>query len=157
MSRPAAIDQAADRRRKLAAIHAAAAKLGLDTADKSPGSAYRTILQAQGGVTSAADLDADGRRKVLAYLLRQANPTGTPAPKGGWQLAKIEALWRELGATGALRDPSPTGLADFVQARQGVSSPLWLNTQQANHVVEALKAWKARALASAAAGATVRA
>jgi len=45
------------RTRDLAAIHAAAAKLGLDAAAKDPGSAYRTILRLQGGgQASAADM-----------------------------------------------------------------------------------------------------
>lgn len=34
-----------DRRRHIAAIHAAAAKLGMDTADKNPASDYRAMLQ----------------------------------------------------------------------------------------------------------------
>ena len=66
--------------RQLAAIHAAAAKLGMDTADRSPTSTYRTVLQRQGGKLSAADLDQAGRKRVLAYLLRLSNPTPNKAP-----------------------------------------------------------------------------
>lgn len=133
-----------DRKRQLAAIHAAAAKLGLDTADKSPSSEYRTLLQAQGGTTSAADLSEAGRKKVLAYLLRLSNPAKVMAHKDGWQVAKIEALWAELGAAGALRDPSAVGLQAFVYGRFKVNAARWLTAVQASQVIEALKAWKAR-------------
>lgn len=133
-----------DRRRQLAAIHAAAAQLGMDTADKSPTSTYRTMLQAQAGTVSAADLDEAGRRKVLAYLLRQLNPTQRPAGKAATQLAYIERLWRELGQSGALRDGSEAGLKTFVRKMHGVDSALWLSAAQGSQVIEALKGWLAR-------------
>lgn len=50
------------RRRDLAKIHIAKKQLGLDDA------AYRAMLQAVAGVGSAADLDGEGRRKVLSHL-----------------------------------------------------------------------------------------
>lgn len=127
---------AEDRKRKLAAIHAAAAALGMDTADKDPGSVYRTMLRAQGGVSSAADLSADGRRRVLAYLLQQSS---------GGQAGLIKRLWAELGAAGKLRNPTARGLDEFILKTQGVASASWLTTAKANQVIEALKAWKVRA------------
>lgn len=125
-----------DRKRKLAAIHAAAAKLGMDTADKDPGSEYRSMLKAHGGVTSAADLTAEGRRRVLAYLLKQTS---------GGQVGLIGRLWAELGAAGKLRNPTAKGLDEFILKTQGVASANWLTAAKANNVIEALKAWKARA------------
>ncbi len=138
------------RRRDLAAIHAAAAKLGMDTADKSPASVYRTMLQAQGGATSAATMSADKRRRVLAYLLGQAygKPSSMAHPDG-WQAAKIVALWADLGAAGKLRDPSEEGLSVFIHHTQGVDSLRWLTAVKASQVIEALKAWKARPVAAA--------
>lgn len=104
---------ATDRRRELAAIHAAAASLGMDTADKSPDSVYRTVLRTQAGVSSAADLDAEGRRKVRAYLQRQLR-NAQPGQAG-----KIDSLWRRLGTAGALRDPTPAGLQALCRAHAG--------------------------------------
>lgn len=139
------LSAADDRRRTLAAIHAAASQLGLDTADKDPGSPYRTILQVQGGgKVSAADMTDAERKRVLAYLLRQANPGKVLAHKDGWQVAKIEALWGELGAASQLRDPSPAGLQAFIMGRFKVKAARWLTAVQASQVIEALKAWKAR-------------
>lgn len=134
---------AADKRRRdLAAIHAAAAKLGMDTADRSPTSEYRTMLQDQGGAVSAADLTADGRRKVLAYLQRLA-PGGKPQ-RGESQQQHIERRWRQLGQAGAINDASDESLARFVKRVAGVDSLRWMTALQGSKVIEALKAMQAR-------------
>ena len=135
---------AADKRRRdLAAIHAAAAKAGMDTADRNPGSEYRTMLQAQGGATSAADLTADGRRRVLAYLQRLANPNGRP-PRSESQQENIERRWRHLGQAGAIADASPESLARFVKRLAGVDNLRWITAMQGAKIIEALKAMQAR-------------
>lgn len=135
------------RRRDLAAIHAAAAQLGMDTADKSPDSAYRTMLRVQGGASSAADLDEAGRQRVLAYLRKLAGKgqQGRTFTQAQW----IEHLWAQLGAKGLLRDPSAAGLAAFLRSRHGVDLVRALDGRQAAQVIEALKAWKARGKADA--------
>lgn len=132
-----------ERRRKIAAIHAAAAKLGMDTADKNPGSEYRKMLQSIGGETSAADLSADGLRKVLRHLMRaQGLPEQPRGPAG-----LIARLWRELHAAGAIDDPSDAAQVTFVKRMTGVEHAKWLDGRQANIVIEALKAMRARAQA----------
>lgn len=142
-ARSAPADQ---RRRDLAAIHAAAAKLGLDTADKSPASTYRTIVATAGaeGTSSAANLSPEGRRRVLAYLLRQANPQSNAHPHG-WQAGKINRLWAELGQLGALNEPGEASLLRFVKATAGVDSLRFLTAASGSRVIEALKAWRDRA------------
>ena len=132
------------RRADLAAIHAAAAQLGMDTADRNPRSDYRAMLLQHGGKTSAADLDAAGRRRVLAHL-RASLPRAAKPQHGTWQADKMHALWEQLGRAGVLKDPSLQGLHAFVLARTGISSPAWLPAHSANAVIEALKAWLVRA------------
>lgn len=134
------------RRRDLAAIHAAAAQLGMDTADKSPDSAYRTMLRVQGGSSSAAELDDAGRQRVLAYLRKLAGKgqQGRTFTQAQW----IEQLWSQLGAKGLLRDPSAAGLAAFLRTHHGVDLVRSLDSRQASKVIEALKAWKARGKAA---------
>ncbi len=152
--------QADARRRDLAAIHAAAATLGMDTADRDPSTPYRTVVRVQGreDVTSAAELTAAGRRRVLAYLLEQGRLAGRGAPPPrprtvpASQLDVIRGLWAQLGTAGALRDPSAEGLTAFVKRTTGVDAPRWLTAAQGSRVIEALKAWLARAKASAHAG-----
>ena len=135
---------AADKRRRdLAAIHAAAAKAGMDTADRNPASEYRTMLQAQGGATSAADLSADGRRRVLAYLQRLVNPGTKPARVGSMQ-ENIERRWRQLGECGAIADASPESLSRFVHRMAGVDNLRWVTAMQGAKIIEALKAMQAR-------------
>ena len=129
-----------DRKRELAAIHVMATQLGLDTADKSESSTYRTMLRERGGASSAADLTAQGRKRVLAHLRSCVGPAKS-RPPGGWQAEKIRKLWQQLGAAGVLRDPSERALNEWVQSMLGVSSPNFLNSHQGNRVVEALKAW----------------
>lgn len=128
-----------DRSREIAAIHIMATQLGLDTADKSEASDYRTMLRERGGAASASKLSPQGRKRVLAHLRSCVGPA--KRPPGGWQADKIRKLWQQLGAAGVLRDPSERALNEWVQSMLGVSSPNFLNTHQANRVVEALKAW----------------
>lgn len=136
--------QADDRRRKLAAIHAAATKLGMDTADKSPGSVYRVMLQAQGGVLSAADLDEAGRRRVLAYLLKRLNPNGQSTRVVPPQQELMQRLWAQLGTLGVIADASPAALVKFIKRMHGVDNIGWLSVPQISKTIEAIKAIAAR-------------
>lgn len=86
------------RQRDLAKIHIAKKQLGMDD------TTYREMLMQVAGVDSAADLNATGRRRVLAHLgqarfsaRRQKKYPGRPMnmDRGGSradQLKKIEAL-----------------------------------------------------------------
>jgi hypothetical protein len=56
----------------------------------------------------------------------------------------VFALWGELGRMGALRDPSPAALRAFCRRMARVDDPEWLTGEQAQKIIEALKAWKAR-------------
>ena len=93
-----------NRQKDLAKIHIAKKQLGLDDAT------YREMLLQVAGVESAADLNAAGRRQVLAHLgrsgfsaRRRSKYPGRPMnmDRGGSradQLKKIEALadcWRQ--------------------------------------------------------------
>lgn len=143
MSKPSST---VNRRRDLAAIHKMAAQLGMDTADPSPSSDYRSMLLAQGGKASAAELDDVGRRRVIRHL--QLCLRGHR--RGMSQREFIELLWLQLGQAGKLDDPTPGGLAKFIHGMHGVHLASGLNTAQANRTIEALKAWKARGAAAGA-------
>lgn len=116
----------------LAAIHMAKKHLNLGEEE------YRTILMRQAGVTSARDLDHDGRRKVRAYL-NAAKPFGQPE--------LIAWLWRKLGEAGAIQDTSSAALLAFVErtASVGSSHLKFLPVADASKVIEALKAMLNRA------------
>ncbi|MEE9356890.1 MAG: phage protein GemA/Gp16 family protein, partial [Sedimenticolaceae bacterium] len=53
---------------ELGKIHMGATQIGMDAKDKDPDSTYRCMLWTVGRVRSAADLDAAGRKAVLAHL-----------------------------------------------------------------------------------------
>lgn len=69
--------QAEVRRRELAKIHVAKKQLGMDE------DIYRGMLRAVAGAESAADLDVQGRRRVLGHLCSRgfdAKPARKPYP-----------------------------------------------------------------------------
>lgn len=135
----------ADRRRQLSAIHAAATQLGMDTADRSPASAYRALLLQLTGKASAADLDARERDAVVQHLRRLQNKLPQqPKPKDGWQANKLRQLWAQLGAAGVLEDGTEAGLLRFVKAQTGRDALRWLSVAESQRVIEALKGWLAR-------------
>lgn len=139
------------RRRELAKIHIGAKDLGLGE------DAYRALLEGVAGVSSAAALDAAGRRAVLATLRKlgwQPRVKGSPSPNpyvpspgeapAMPQARKILALWGALERAGKLRNGSPQALRRFVTRTTGVEALEWLTARQANTVIEALKSWLAR-------------
>lgn len=127
-----------NRNRDLGQIHKAKKVLQLTDED------YRAILWRQGGVGSAADLDYDGRRKVLAYF---ATLGYQPERKPFGQAEKIAWLWKKLGEAKALRDTSPAALMAFVGRTAGteVAHLKFLPVAEASKVIEALKAMLNRA------------
>lgn len=137
-------DADAQRAREISAIHAAAHALGMDTADKSPGTEYRSMLAQIGGASSAASLTQDGRARVIAHL---RGLQGLHSFRTMTQAQYIELLWSQLAQLDALTDPTPAGLDKFILSRVGVSALRFVDTARGNRLCEALKAMLARARA----------
>ena len=127
------------RRNDLAKIHIAKKTLGLSEGD------YRTLLGRTAGVGSAADLDADGRRRVLQQLrrlgftARAIKPTVTDG-----QRRYIRWLWLDLHEGGIIRDPGIDAMNHYIRRMTGIDSVYRLDRQQAITVIETLKRWQAR-------------
>ena len=123
----------------LGLVHLAVKRQGLSDAD------YRNWLEQEFGVRSAADLtDAQLHSVVDAFrfsgwLDGKARGSSTtddrPTPA---QWAKIAALSRELGWDG-LEAP---GLQKFVEHVTKLSSPRFMNRDQARNVIAGLVSWK---------------
>lgn len=135
------------RKRDLGHIHQGKKALGWSDDD------YRFHLANITGHTSAAELNAGERAKVLAHMALlgfkpQAKSTKPFKPFD--QIDKILWLWRKLGEAGGLRNTSDEALLAFVQRTTGqpVSSVRFLPTLAASTVIEALKAMLDRAKAS---------
>lgn len=130
--------------KSLAKIHIAKKDLGLDDAT------YRALLRRVAGVDSARDLDAKGCAAVLEEFRRGGWKPKPPRATQSQTLAsdpqsrKIRALWLELYAVGAVRDPKESALLRYVQRQTGVARLQWLDVYQARKVIESLKQWSAR-------------
>lgn len=123
------------RRRELAAIHIAAKNAGLDDA------AYRALLRAVAGVDSARDLDAAGRRAVLARLGRGGGKVVSISDWRTPRIAKAQALWALLVKAGVIRAPSEGAWLRFCARQTGVARPQWATSEALNRLIEALKSW----------------
>lgn len=126
---------------ELGAIHIAKKQLGLDE------ETYRTMLYTLTCKRSAGDLDAGERRKVLEHLQSRGfrNVKRRPARAKDDPLAgKIRALWLALATDRVVRDASEQALRAFVLRQTGVKAIEWLSSEQAQQVIEALKAWRKR-------------
>ncbi len=136
------------RREELAKIHIAKKDLNLSD------DIYRDILYQAGGVESSADLDYRGRAAVLdrfAELGWEAKSKGGTSPRSHAhssrrladdpQSKKIRALWLELHSAGKVRDSSEKALASYVERMTCVAALQWLDSKQAQTVIESLKKW----------------
>jgi len=70
------------RNSELAAIHIAAAQLGMDTRDENPESEYHAMLWSIARTRSAGDLDWTGRKRVLEHL--KSRGAGKGRKSGEW-------------------------------------------------------------------------
>lgn len=145
------------RTRELGQIHMGAKDLGLiRTGDDS---AYRDMLYTIARVRSAADLDSEGRRRVIEHMLSKGwSPFKKPEPsqryQRGTQAALIRHLWTELHNAGLVRDKSDKALRSWCKTHSpgNVEAPQMLPRAAAHEVIERLKQWLARGDASDAAG-----
>lgn len=128
---------------QLIKIHLAIKELGIDIDD------YRLLLRNHFNVDSSVDLDDDGRDRLIQYFIslgwqpkaKDGHPfQPTSHKKDKTQIDKIRALWITLGQAGVIRSPTVKSLNTFVQRVAHVRQLDWLDSHQANIVIEALKA-----------------
>lgn len=144
----------ATRNPMLAKVHIAKKELGLDDAT------YRAVLERVTGKTSSAGLKDNQLDAVLTEFKRLG---WTPKKAGAAphrpasdkpHVRKVFAIWADMCRQNIPVINNRTGLVAFVQRMTkteqrpgGLSDPEWLSPEQANVVVEGLKAWRARELA----------
>ncbi|MHA7915536.1 gp16 family protein [Alloalcanivorax xenomutans] len=132
------------RRRELAQIHIARKELGMDE------ETYRLMLHDTAGVTSSADLTPWDRSKVLARMRKlgwQPKTARRPRRRITAQTPQdrmIRGLWLELADLGAVRDRSEGALGRYVARQTGIDAQNWISGEQAEQVIESLKAWRNR-------------
>lgn len=139
----------ARRRSLLAMIHLAQVQLGLDD------DTYRDLLERVTGQRSARFLSEPQLGEVVdAMRERGFAPARKAARSDKPHVRKVWALWAQLEETGRLRSPGRAACRAFVKRMTGVEEPDWLTPEQANVVIEALKAWLRRPAGQPAEGET---
>jgi phage gp16-like protein len=143
------VDPDPRRTAQLAVIHQAKKELSLDDVT------YRAIVKRVSAkfrrepVESSAQMTSRERAALLEELHHFGfrKPLNRPERSpGGPQEEKIRALWQALIDSGALHDSSEKALRSFIRRQTGtVEIPRWLTAEQANKVIEGLKAWHRRA------------
>jgi phage gp16-like protein len=141
------------RRSELGMIHIAKKQIGLDDAT------YRMIVERISAkfraqpVSSAGLMDQRERHALIEELKRLGFQPERVERAGGRkkermaqspQARKIRACWLDLKALGVLDDPSEKALRHFAQNMTGVGALDWLSPEDANRVIEGLKAWHKR-------------
>ncbi len=139
---------APNRQRLIRLIHVAKRDLSMDD------DTYRAILQRIGKKESSADLTIPELEKVLEHLKRsgfkvrsKAKPSRPLAQDG--ESKKIRALWLFLHELGAVNNPSEEALAAYVKRIVGVDALQWINSEQAERLIETMKKWAMRFLPQA--------
>ena len=135
-----------EKRAMLCKVHIARKDLALDE------DSYRAVLERITGKRSAAQLrqaelhDVIEEFKRLGWKAKKTGPkrAGKRALADGGQAAKIRALWLDLYHLGELRDPSEEALAGFVARVTGVEALQWVDGDQADRVIKALRGWLTR-------------
>lgn len=127
------------RRRLIAMIHVARKQLALDE------DTYRDVLERVTGKRSSGELTAGELGRVVDALkdLGFTPKRTAPRSKKG-HVRKVWVMWGQLEDRGLLRNPGRASLRAFVKRMTGIEDPEWLTPEQANVVIESLKAWRRR-------------
>jgi phage gp16-like protein len=146
---PRAITLTPARRAMLAKLHLARKQLAL-TEDS-----YRDVLRRVTGLDSAAAMTEAQLDRTLAEFKRLGFK---PKSKGASlrrsqqaQIRMIHAVWQDICDIGIDAEDQAVALRAFVRRQtrgplhpNGVDAPEFLSADQANRVLEGLKAWRAR-------------
>jgi phage gp16-like protein len=124
----------------LAAIHVAINQLGIDD------STYRAMLSnlTHGRIISAADATADERRTIIEHLRKLGFKKIPPRPTDDAQDRLARSLWLECVKAGAIRDRREKAFLKFAKRVTGIDRLEWMNAEDANKLIEALKSIKRR-------------
>jgi phage gp16-like protein len=128
-----------------AKVHVAKKRFRLD--DET----YRAMLKRVTGKSSSADLDAAELGRVLDEFKRLGFTEGNSFTKSiddfddpEPHARLIRALWADCVAAGVIHDASERALRKFIRRVARVDTIQWLDSRQANKVIEALKSMRAR-------------
>lgn len=126
----------------IAKIHIAKKQLAMKDDD------YRSFLERVTGKTSCKDMTVPKLKDVLEQMKglgfkAKSNPAqaGTRKLAASPQAKKIRAMWLDMHSTGVVKDQSEGALAAFVKTVTGIDDMKWLDSKDANKVINALRGW----------------
>lgn len=130
----------------IAKLHVAKRELGLD--DET----FRDVMGRVTGKRSMRDMSVDELTACVAEFRahgftpkRKAGRGRKPSYGESRYLPKIRALWLSAYELGIVRDKADEAMQAFIKRQTGLDSTRWLNhAEDADKVIEALKAWMAR-------------
>lgn len=134
----------AARKGAIGVAHVAKAQLGLDD------TAYRALLRRVTGKESCGQMTLSELEAVLAEMRRLGFKKAAPKKAGrarlpdGPHAKKIRALWLDLHQASAVRNPAEAALDAWVKRQCGLDSLRFVDADQAQPLIEALKAWLER-------------
>jgi phage gp16-like protein len=129
-----AAGKAESRTKLIAAVRAAARRLGIEEDDR------RELQQQITGHRSMADMSLADLGKMLDHLNK-----GWHGQTGGRATtSKIRALWWTLYWLGAVDDPNDRAIDAFVRRQGGPASLRFTDHRAAQPIIEALKSWAHR-------------
>lgn len=127
-----------DSRSKLiGAIRAAAHRKGMSDEHR------RDLIERVTGKRSAGDCSLPELGRVLDEMNRDWRTRNSGEHRS--HIGKVKALWWTLFWLAEVEDDSDRAITAFVRRQTGISSLRFLDHRSANSVIEALKAWVARA------------
>jgi len=125
-----------------AKIHVGCKQLGIDEEDR------RDLYERVTNKRSLTDMSPAEQAQVVDELKRLGfKPTSKASRKGleGQYAPKLQALWIACWNLGLTRSKTDASLLAFVKRQTGVDHTRFLrHAEDANKVIEALKAWMAR-------------
>lgn len=130
---------------QIGAIHTIAKRIGLDEESR------RDLIAATTGKRSARELDMGEAIRVIDRLKTIQGGGSAPAAKGARTLdgdyaPKLRALWISGWHLGVVHDRTDAALLSFLERQTGIAHTRFLRSPaDARKVIEALKAWLARA------------
>ncbi|MDH0908015.1 regulatory protein GemA [Rhizobium pusense] len=126
----------------MAVINIARQQLGMEESD------YRALLLRVGKSDSLRSMTEGQRLAVVDELKRlgfKVKASGKKLPLASKPYTRlVHALWKSCHRKGVIEDGSRQALRTFVKKRSGVDDPDFLTFDQANPIIDALKAMEAR-------------
>lgn len=145
-----------DNKRLISAVHVGKNQLGMDD------DTYRSLLKQVTGKTSTLKMSLWELKKVLeamkskGFKYKKTSTRRQSPPSRGATVDKLRAIWITMHQHGFIKDGSEAALDAYVRRQtksenngQGIAAAAWLQGELCDKVLESLKQWHRREMATA--------